>query len=83
MIFNGVTITPGTIERTRKHFADLCRACIAEAESGERPVNDLPAYEAWQCESIARVMAGGDDHTLTFMQRAYWLQTGDCPALLP
>lgn len=41
-------------------------------------------YTAWiDGKGIRDGMAGKGDSSFTFMQRALWLQTGDCPALLP
>jgi hypothetical protein len=76
-------LTPETIQATRQWFADNARACIAEVQSGEVRVNDLPAYTAWREESAAAALRGDYDRTLTFLQRATYIQTGDCPALLP
>lgn len=82
IIFAGVEITQETILRTREHFAEIGRRCIAEAQSGATRVNDLASYVAWREQAIEDSLAGRGDHTLTFMQRALYLQTGDCPALL-
>lgn len=82
MIVNGVEITPETILATREHFAQISRDCIAEVQSGRTRVNDLASYVAWREQAIDDSLAGKGDHTLTFMQRALWLQTGECPALL-
>jgi hypothetical protein len=73
---NGVTLTPETIQATRQWYADNAQACIAEAESGEVFVNDLPSYIAWRKESAADSLAGKYDHSLSFLQRAYFIQTG-------
>jgi len=81
-IVNGVEITPETILATREHFAQISRDCIAEAQNGTTRVNDLASYVAWREQAIEDSLAGRGDHTLTFMQRALWLQTGECPALL-
>lgn len=76
-------LTPETIRATRQWFADNERACIAEAQSGEVRVNDLPDYIAWREESAAAALRGDYDRSLTFLQRATYIQTGNCPALLP
>lgn len=81
MQFAGVTITAETIERTRGYFADLCTECIHDAQSGKTFVNDLARYVAWQEQLSADYLAGKGDHTLTFLQRAHWLQTGECVPL--
>lgn len=82
MTFAGTEIAPATIERTRRYFADLCGACVAEAESGKVRVNDLSSYVDWQKASAADYLAGKQDHTFTFVQRAHWLQTGESIPLL-
>jgi hypothetical protein len=76
-------LTPETIRATRQWFADNAHACITEAQSGAVRVNDLTAYIAWREESAAAALRGDYDHSLTFRQRATYLQTGECPALLP
>lgn len=76
-------LTQETIRATRQWFADNAHACIAEARSGAVRVNDLPAYIAWREESAVAALRGDYDHSLTFLQRATYIQTGDCPALLP
>ena len=81
MRFNDTLITQETILATRKHFADIAQRCIDDATSGKVRVNNLQYYIEWQQGSIDYVMAGKNDHTFTFLQRAYWLQTGDMPAM--
>ena len=81
--FNGTQLTQETIVATRQHFADIDQACIDEVKSGAVRVNDPASYFAW-CEQRAKDgMEGKHDHTLTFLQRAYWIQTGEMIALLP
>lgn len=62
---------------------DVLYACIAEAQRGVVRVNDLAAYTAWRLESAEAALRGDYDRSLTFRQRATYIQTGDCPALLP
>lgn len=82
--FNGVELTPETILRTRHHFADISRQCIEAARSGEDRVNDLPGYIAWREAAIADIMDESDTRfSVTFLQRAHYLQTGESVALLP
>lgn len=84
MKYNGVEITPETVQATRQWFADNAAACTAEAESGAVRVNDLPAYREYNERRAREALAGEYDRSFTFRQRAYWLQTGDNgPALLP
>ena len=82
MTFAGVEITADTIQRTREHFASLGRACIEDARNGATPVTNLQSFVAWQEGMIAGYLAGASDHTFTFMQRAHWLQAGECLSLL-
>jgi hypothetical protein len=46
-------------------------------------VNDIRTYIKWQQILKDDTLAGSYDHTLTFLQKAYWIQTGECVALLP
>lgn len=77
-----MTCTPEITQRTREHFADIARGCIADAESGDVWVRDLDEYREWQLEMICDGLAGKYDHTFTFRQRAQWLATGECVPLL-
>lgn len=83
IVFAGVELTPETMQRTREHFAQIYRDCIAEAQSGAVFVNDLASYVAWHETLMADCMAGKDDHTFTFLQRAHYLQTGESVPMLP
>ena len=40
-------------------------------------------YREKMAERKEAALAGEFDHTLTFMQRAHYMQTGECVALLP
>lgn len=68
---------------TRQWFADNAKACIDEALSSDIRVNDLESYIEWQRELATAAMLGYHDHTFTFRQRAWFIQTGECVALLP
>ena len=76
-------ITPETIQKTRQWWADNALACIAEVKSGEVKVNNPEKYFAWRMEQHADALAGKYDHSFAFQQRAYFIQTGECVALLP
>lgn len=69
------------IKRTREHFAQIGRDCIAEAVSGEVKVGDLAEYVAWREQGIADDIAGKNDHTFTFAQMAHLFDTGECVPL--
>lgn len=78
-----VLITDATIAATRRHFADLCIACAEGAEQGNFFCNDPARYAANERAKAQRYLAG--DHgrmSATFVQRAYWLQSGQCVGLL-
>lgn len=76
------TLTQESIQAARQWFADNATACIAEAQSGAVFVNDLPAYIDWQKKRHADALTGKFDSSFTFRQRAYFIQTGECVALL-
>jgi len=82
-VFNGEQLTPETIEKTKEHFVDIYKKCIAQAKTGEMKVNDLESYIVWQEKNIAAIFEPKDSYSFTFVQRAYWLQTGQMIALLP
>lgn len=81
--FNGVTLTPETILATRQWFADNAQACIDKVVSGDMKVNDLIGYIERQEQLIDECLSGVWDHAFTFLQRAYFIQTGESVALLP
>lgn len=81
--FNNVEITEQTMRSTRQHFAANALACIEEVKNGYVKVNDRESYFAWCMQRHDDALAGKNDHTFTFLQRAYYLQTGECVALLP
>lgn len=80
-----VTLTPETLDLTWQWFADLDRECARAAQAGEFRVNDLPRYVADCEERAARYDAhdnGGRPLSLTFIQRAYFIQSGKSVPLL-
>lgn len=76
-------LTQESILAARQWFADNAAACIAEVKSGEVRVNNPEKYFADQEQRAIDSLAGKYDHSLTFLQRAHYIQTGECPALLP
>lgn len=79
---NMSNITQETILLTRKWFADNALACIAEVEDGSVKVNDKESYYIWCRKRHDASLNGDNDHTFTFRQRAWYIQTGECIALL-
>jgi hypothetical protein len=82
MKFNGVEIRPEVIVQTRQWFADNAQACIDEVKSGAVRVNNPEEYFEWKESDKVDAMSGAFDHSLTFLQRAYSIQTGEFIALL-
>ncbi|MNX51458.1 hypothetical protein D3C86_821180 [compost metagenome] len=83
MMFNKVELTEETIKKTRKWFADNAIACIEEVKNGSVKVNDQESYFAWREKEAQESLNGDYDNTVTFLQRAYFFQTGESVALLP
>lgn len=84
--FNGTDLTPETIQVTRQWFADNADACVREAEDGTAPLAShypLEKYRALQETAKQHALTGCIDRTFTFLQRAYFIQTGESVALLP
>jgi hypothetical protein len=82
MRVNNVEITEETILKTRQYFINNHRACIDDAISGRTRVNDLQGYIRSEEDRIFGLEEGLSDHTLTFVQAALWIQTGECIAIL-
>ena len=82
--FNNVLLTEETIMKTRKFFSDNCYACIEEVKQGKSKVY-IPHEEFFEYEEnkAQGYMNGDNDNILSFLQRAYYIQTGKSVALLP
>ena len=76
-------LTKETIELTRQWYADNAAACIEEVKNGTVKVNEPAKYFAWREQSAKDFLAGKYDHSLGFVQRAVFIQTGESHALLP
>jgi DNA-binding transcriptional regulator YdaS (Cro superfamily) len=81
--FNGEELTEQSMQQAREWFAANAQTCIDDAVAGLVLVNDIRTYIKWQQILKDDTLAGSYDHTLTFLQKAYWIQTGECVALLP
>lgn len=71
------TLSPESIQAARQWFADNALDCIAEVESGAVRVNDRESYFAWKRQEREDALAGKNDHTFTFRQRAHYIQFGE------
>ena len=65
-----------------KDPVDNAVACIEEALSGAKLVDNLERYIACREEEMADVLDGKSHHTFAFLQRAYEIQSGTCVPLL-
>jgi hypothetical protein len=86
MLFNGEKITQESIIVTRQYFADFLQRHINGVKDGTcLPAShvDLTKYVADLERRKADMLAGNGDNTFTFIQRAYWIQTGKFTVLLP
>ena len=85
MTFNGLEITKESIIACRQWFIDNQQACIEGALDGTlglaSHVNVNEYIEACQLKQDC-IDNGEWDHTFTFMQRAHYIQTEECVALL-
>lgn len=77
-----VTLTDETIDKTWQWFADHQRACAVAATLGEFRVNDLCGYVRECLDEAARYDRHEGRISLTFVQRAYFIQSGESVPLL-
>lgn len=70
------------IQKAREWYAANSLACIDEAVSGVVQVNDLSAYVDWHFVMYNKSLAGAYDHTVAVRQRAHYIRTGECLAIL-
>ncbi len=78
-----VVLTAETIDATWKWFADHERECARAALAKEFHVNDLTKYVE-RCNLNAEVYDNNEGRmSVAFLQRAYFIQTGESVPLLP
>ena len=80
--FNGEVLNLENLEKAREWFIKNAFDCIKEAEEETVFVNDLEKYRKSKMEFIDR-MKNETNFSATFLQRAYYFQTGKSIALLP
>ena len=80
--FNGEELTEESILKARKSFSDNCLACIEDVKSGKSQIycNKEDFYEREE-RNAKDYLYGLNDNTFTFLQRAYYIQTGESVAL--
>lgn len=76
-------LSKDSVLAAREWFSVNALQCAEEAKSGSLRVNDIDSYLEDCARRSEEYLAGKWDHTLAFRQKAYYIQTGDCPALLP
>ena len=82
--FNNTELTKETIKKTDIHFADISQGCIDEVVSGDVRVNDIEKYINDNKAKRDNYLKGNiNRNNFTYLQRAYWIQTGKTIALLP
>lgn len=80
-----VILTKDTIVKTREWFIQNELGCIAEVESGEVYLNPEYGFDRYKGDclsNIEKIKQGEWDHSLTFVQRAYYIQSGKSVGLL-
>lgn len=79
--FNGVLLEEKYIFEARKYFVELIERNIDKVENGEKKVNNKEKFIKSQLDKLESYDNGLNDETFTFMQRAYYLQTGESVSL--
>ena len=83
MRFNGTEITAETVAAARQWYAEHFDTLAAEAPTFLASHYPLEQYRADMTDKKRAALAGEYDRSLAFMQRAYFIQTGESVALLP
>lgn len=83
MIFNNEKLTKETLIKTDKHFAELNNQIIDDINKGKLKVNDKESYLKDLKSRSESYLKGNNRNNLTYLQRAYWIQTNKMIALLP
>lgn len=78
-----VVLTQDTIDATWASMADLCRKCADGALAGDFFTNDPEGYAAEQRELADRYDAHDGRMTMSFIQQAVFIQTGQSVPILP
>lgn len=76
-------LTQESIQAARQWFHDNHIACAKGALARDWFCNDPEGYAKKQELRAIEALNGSCDHTFTFWQRAYEIQTGECIGLLP
>jgi len=81
--YNGVILKLEDILKARMHFCELCLGCVQEAlerikESQQGQfVDSVKNYIEHETNEARKYLEGKYDNTFTFLQRAYFLKTGE------
>jgi len=71
------------MQKAREWYATTWQKCAEDALSEAVRVNDIEAYVEWCKVMHDKTLAGAYDHTFAIRQRAHYIRTCECPALLP
>jgi len=74
--YNGIALKLEDILKTRIYFYELCLDCIKEAQENQS-VNNIQEYTEYEMNEARKYLEGKHDNTFTFLQRAYFLKTGE------
>lgn len=77
-----VILTDETLDKTWAWFADNCRACARDALAGKFYTNNPAAYASDEEARAGQYDRREGRMSLTFIQRAYFIQTGESVPLL-
>ena len=83
LYFNGARLTHKAIQDAINDFVQIEQGCIDEVKSGAVKVNDKESYFEYCNKWKQRYIDRDFRISLTFLQRAYYFQTGKSIALLP
>lgn len=75
-----ITLTKGTIIKTREAMIKNCYGCIAEVESGKvylNPEYGFERYKAEKLKEIEQIKEGKYDNYLASIQKAIYIQTDE------
>ncbi|BBI90603.1 hypothetical protein HYO65_gp211 [Tenacibaculum phage PTm1] len=83
LFFNGEQLTQESIDKCIEQCIQNKQGCIDEVQRGEVTVNDKEKYFEWCNSNIKKYENRDFKISLSFLQKAYYIQTGKCVALLP
>lgn len=88
MKFNGIELTESSVQACRQWFHDNALAIIQESnerfsDDPERAASNAKFWGDSARNALTIGKDGGERVSVAFLQRAYFIQTGESVALLP